>query len=168
MVVPDEADQHEQVGRVHVHDGITVFFRGVEPVRLGQESRKQRRRDKTRRPPGRSSRRCGRCHKRRAATRRCAASGTEIYLLTCMTSEASATPENSATVLKRSIEQSGDHHKERGAEAEFLANQVGKALAGDHAHARAHFLADVEGDRHGNQRPEKRVAELRAGRGSRC
>ena len=59
----------------------------------------------------------------------------------------------------------GEHYEESGAEAEFLADQIGEAFAGDHAHARAHFLADVEGDGHGNQRPQQGVAELGAGDG---
>ena len=59
----------------------------------------------------------------------------------------------------------GQHHEERGAEAEFLADQIGEAFAGDHAHARAHFLADVEGNGHGNQRPQHGVAELGARNG---
>ena len=60
--------------------------------------------------------------------------------------------------------QSRDHDEEGGAEAEFFADQVGEAFAGDHAHARAHFFGDVEGDGHGDQGPEQGVAELCAGR----
>ena len=68
-------------------------------------------------------------------------------------------------MLPISTSERRQHHKKRGAESEFFADQVGKAFAGDHAHARAHFFGDVERDGHGNQRPEQRVAELRAGDG---
>ena len=94
-----------------------------------------------------------------------AAIGTEMYLLMPKICIDAATPANSATVLPRSTSKRGDHDEERGAEAEFLADQIGEAFAGDHAHARAHFFGDVERDGHGNERPEQRVAELRAGGG---
>ena len=61
--------------------------------------------------------------------------------------------------------QGGDHYEEGGAEAEFFADQVGEAFAGDYAHARAHFFGDVERDGHGDEGPEHGVAELRAGGG---
>ena len=59
-------------------------------------------------------------------------------------------------------EQGCNHHEKRGAESKFFANQVGEAFPGDHPHTRAHFLADVQCDGHRNQRPQERVAELRA------
>ena len=62
-------------------------------------------------------------------------------------------------------EEAGDHHEEGGAEAELLADEIGEALAGDHGHARTHLLGDVEGDGHGNERPEQRVAVLGTGQG---
>ncbi len=58
--------------------------------------------------------------------------------------------------------QGGDHYEEGGAEAEFFADQVGEAFAGDDAHAGAHFFGDVESDGHGDERPEEGVAEVRA------
>ncbi len=59
----------------------------------------------------------------------------------------------------------GNHDEERRAEAELFADEIGEAFARDDPHARAHFFGDVEGDGHGNERPEKRVAELGAGGG---
>src|SRR5580704_3666049 len=59
--------------------------------------------------------------------------------------------------------QAGEDQKKCGAKSEFFADQIRKALAGDYAHARAHLFRDVERDGHRNQRPQQRVAELRAG-----
>src|SRR5271163_2647026 len=60
-------------------------------------------------------------------------------------------------------EEASDHHKKRWPETELLADQVGESFAGDDAHARAHLFGDVQRDGHGNQRPQQRVAILRAG-----
>jgi hypothetical protein len=55
-------------------------------------------------------------------------------------------------------QEAGDHHKEGGAKAEFLANEVGEAFARDHAHARAHFHGHVKGHGHRNEGPQQSVA----------
>ena len=55
------------------------------------------------------------------------------------------------------------HREERHPQAELLANQVRKALSGDGAHARGHFLNDDQRDRGGNQCPQQRVAVFRPG-----
>src|SRR5580765_3231748 len=57
------------------------------------------------------------------------------------------------------------HDKERGAESEFLANEIGETFAGNDAHASAHFHGDVQGDGHGDKRPEQRIAVSAAGLG---
>ena len=57
------------------------------------------------------------------------------------------------------------HHQERDAQPELLADQVGEPLARDRAHARAHLLRDDQEHGDGQQRPQRQVAELRAGRG---
>ena len=61
-----------------------------------------------------------------------------------------------------------DHHQqhhehERDAQAEFFADEVAEAFAGDHAHAGAHLLHHDERDGDGNHGPQQRVAVLRAG-----
>ena len=56
-----------------------------------------------------------------------------------------------------------DHHEEGGAQAEFFADQIGQAFAGDRAHARAHFLRDDQQERDGDQRPQRQVAVFGAG-----
>jgi hypothetical protein len=43
-----------------------------------------------------------------------------------------------------------DHHEEGGTESKFFADQIGKAFAGDDSHTGAHFLADIEGNGHGD------------------
>ena len=72
-------------------------------------------------------------------------------------------PANSAITLVKFVEHQRDHHEERGAQAELLADQIGKAFAGDRAHARAHLLRDDQQQRDGDQRPERQVAVLGAG-----
>ncbi len=64
------------------------------------------------------------------------------------------------------VHQHQQQHDDDGeAEAEFLADEVGEAFAGDGAHARAHFLDDDEGEGDGEHGPQQGVAELRAGLG---
>ena len=54
-----------------------------------------------------------------------------------------------------------NHHGEKcGAKAEFLANQIRQAFAGDRAHARRHLLDHHQGDGGGDQRPQQGVTEL--------
>ena len=53
--------------------------------------------------------------------------------------------------------------KERHAQAELFADQVGEPLARDRAHARAHLLRDDENQGDGQQRPQGKIAEARAG-----
>ena len=55
--------------------------------------------------------------------------------------------------------------QERDAQAELFADEVGEPLAGDGAHAGAHFLGDDEHHGDGQQGPQRQVAEARAGRG---
>ena len=55
------------------------------------------------------------------------------------------------------------HHEEGRAKPEFLADKVGEPFARDNPHARAHFFADIQRNRHRNQRPQKRVTKLGAG-----
>ena len=54
------------------------------------------------------------------------------------------------------------HGEERHAQAELFADQIGEAFAGDRAHARGHFLHHDQRDGGRDQRPQQRVAELRA------
>ena len=56
-----------------------------------------------------------------------------------------------------------DHHDERHAQAELLADEVGEALAGDGAHARAHFLHHDQGDRDRYHGPQELVSVGGAG-----
>jgi hypothetical protein len=58
-----------------------------------------------------------------------------------------------------------DHEDEGEAETELLADHVAEALAGDHAHAGAHFLYHDQGDGDGEHGPEQGVAELGASLG---
>src|SRR5262249_35305614 len=56
------------------------------------------------------------------------------------------------------------HYERRPAHAKALANQIGKTLAGDRAHASAHFLDDSETDGYGNEDPEKTISVLSSNR----
>jgi hypothetical protein len=58
-----------------------------------------------------------------------------------------------------------DHHEERGAESEFFPNQVGEPLTRHHPHPRAHLFGNVQRNGHGDERPQKSIAVLRAGLG---
>ena len=58
-------------------------------------------------------------------------------------------------------DEENDHRKDRHAHSELLADQVGEALARDHAHARAHLLRDDQGEGREQEKPQHRVAELR-------
>ena len=65
------------------------------------------------------------------------------------------------------VAQVREHQREQDPESDFdaepLADQIGEAFAGDHAHPGAHLLDQNqrEGDR--DQRPQQRVAEVGAG-----
>ena len=74
-----------------------------------------------------------------------AASGTAMYLGMPKSSEAAAMPANSEMVMQGVGDQEGQHGEGRAAHAEALADQVGEALAGGGAHARAHLLHDAPG-----------------------
>src|SRR6185503_7184947 len=50
------------------------------------------------------------------------------------------------------------------AHTETFANQIRQSLAGDGAHARAHFLYDSQTDGQRNQEPEQLVTVIRADR----
>ncbi len=55
------------------------------------------------------------------------------------------------------------HHYKGDAQAIFFADQIAEAFAGARAHARGHLLHHNQRKSHGNDGPEKGVAELRAG-----
>ncbi len=56
----------------------------------------------------------------------------------------------------------GEHDVEGGLDPEPLADEIGEALAGDHAHARGHLLHQDQRQGDGDQRPEERIAEVGA------
>ena len=60
-------------------------------------------------------------------------------------------------------DQNSDHHEERDAQAELLADQVAQAFAGDGAHAGAHFLHHDQRERDRDHGPKKKMSELGAG-----
>ena len=160
----DQPDEHQQIGRVQVNVGNNGRLGGDEPIRLGEKGRNhvgeiKRAGDQknlfhlaivaahNQHPNGDGGQRHGNVF----------ADAEDLH----RGGHAGEFRDRVAQVHQ----EGGDHDEERGAEAELLADQVGEAFAGDHAHAGAHLLADVEGDGHGNERPEQRVAELCAGRG---
>src|SRR5207302_7646120 len=55
-----------------------------------------------------------------------------------------------------------DHYEKRRPEPEFLANEIGEPFSSHDAHPCAHFLRDIQRNRHWNQRPEQSVAILRS------
>jgi hypothetical protein len=59
--------------------------------------------------------------------------------------------------------EAGKNEKKRRPETKFFPDQIGKPLPRYDAHASAHFFGNVEGDGHGNERPEQRVAVHRSG-----
>ena len=162
----DERGEHQQIFGVEVQRGQRRFLWRRAASRAWRAPPKRRRRDRSRRPPGIFFPPGGSSPSPPAARRRARERHGDVF----------ADAENlhgrgDAGEFRHGVAQihgeRGDHHEESGAEAEFFADQVGEAFAGDDAHARAHFFADVERDGHGDQRPEQGVAELRAGRACR-
>src|ERR1700685_4138134 len=101
---PHQSSQHQEIRSIQVQRRHHKFVRRIQPIRFRQECRQHVRKIKAasyekyffhdaiasvnhQQPDSRTA---------------IAANGTETYRLTCITSEASATPENSATVLNRS------------------------------------------------------------------
>ena len=74
-------------------------------------------------------------------------------------------PANSRDHVAEVDDDQADHHEKRDAESELLANQIAQALAGDRAHAGAHFLHHDQRHGDGDHGPEQHVSELRAGGG---
>jgi hypothetical protein len=72
---------------------------------------------------------------------------------------------NSVTTLPKVDDQDADHHEEGDAETEFLADEVAQALAGDRAHAGAHFLHHDQRERDRDHGPKKKMSKLCPGLG---
>ena len=62
-------------------------------------------------------------------------------------------------------DQNSQHHQKGDAEAEFFADQVAQALAGDRAHAGAHLLHHDQGQRDRDHGPQQEKSVLRPGLG---
>src|SRR5471030_1608996 len=93
-----------------------------------------------------------------------APTGTQRILGTPKIPIPEAIPANSAAMLPRSAIPSTTMVK-KVTRRPNSSDQVGKTLAGRRAHAGRHLLNHDQGNRGGNQRPEKQVAELGSGLG---
>ena len=74
-------------------------------------------------------------------------------------------PANSVTTLPKLTMIRSDHHEERDAESEFLANQIAQALAGNGAHAGGNLLHHDQRHGDGDHGPQQHVPELGPGCG---
>ena len=72
-------------------------------------------------------------------------------------------PMNSVTTLPKLVIRMPIIMKKGDPEAEFFADQVAQALAGDRAHAGAHFLHHDQGERDRDHGPQQKMSELCAG-----
>ena len=72
-------------------------------------------------------------------------------------------PINSVTTLPKLVIRIPEHHEKRDAQAEFFADQIAQALAGDGAHAGAHLLHHDQRQRDRDHGPQQKISELRAG-----